>query len=76
VAQYAAIPICSFNADMRPDLLTVGTDGHTVVWQSGVVGKNFTKLNFTKSIDLEVPHSSAFIDLDRDYNAGWSSIVN
>lgn len=60
---------------MRPDLLTQGTDDLTVIWQANANQKNFTKLNFTKSVDLEVPHSSAFVDLDKDYNAGWPSVL-
>ena len=61
--------LCSYNADMQPDLLAETLD-HTWVVCTSTRFKNFTYTNFTSKPDITVPHSGAFVKLVSDYSAG------
>lgn len=54
---------------MIPDLL-VENSSASIVWQSVPNDKNFSEKIFPSPFKLRVPHSSAFVDLDKDFFAG------
>lgn len=54
---------------MIPDLLVEDSSAN-IVWQSVPNERNFSEKIFPSLFKLQVPHSSAFVDLDKDFFAG------